>query len=142
MFKRHITAQMLTLVGLSLLLAACGGGSTDSANDGDVYGLKTTSVTTGALPQEEKPPQPQSVQLEGCVVDNQWLSAAGAAVHVRSADGRTLGSVYTDARGVFVVKVPARSAIVVATDWAGPGALALRTGNQPLTVAGCLPSGL
>lgn len=142
MLKPTTALQMLTLAAASLTLAACGGGSTDSANDGEVFGLTSTSVTTRALPAEAKKELPDTVQLEGCVVDDQWLSAPGVAVHARSSDGRAVGSSFTDARGVFVLKVPARAAIVVATDWAGPGALMLNTGSQSLSVAACLPSNL
>lgn len=139
MFKHQLALQWLALAGLSLLLTACGGGN-EFANDGDLYGLKSTSMKTQELPQAEKPKPPQTVQLEGCVVDDLWLSAPGIAVHVRTEDGRAVGSAITDTRGVFVVKVPARAAIVVATDWAGPAALALQTGSQSFSVAACLPS--
>ncbi len=132
----------LTLTALALLLSACGGGSSlDSANDDEVFGLRSTSVATRALPVEAEP-QARTVQLEGCVVDGQWLSAPGVAVHVRTADGRTVGTAFTDARGVFALAVPARSALLVATDWAGPGALILNTGNGAVSVAACLPTNL
>lgn len=137
MFKSQTALSMTTLAGLSLLLAACGGGSGNSANDGEVFRLTSTSITTRDVPAEE-PKRLESVQLEGCVVDRQWLSAAGVAVHVVLADGRAVGTAYTNAQGVFALKVPARSAVVVSTDWAAPGALMLNTGGQAMSVAACL----
>ena len=142
MSKTTHTTQLLALAVTGLLLAGCGGGSDsaiDAANDGEVFGLTSTSITARALPAEEQK-QPASVQLEGCVVDSQWLSAAGVPVYVALADSRAVGTAYTDARGVFVLKVPARSAVVVSTDWAAPGALMLNTGSQAMSVAACLPS--
>ena len=139
MNKTTHVQRLLALAAAGLLLTGCGGGSSDSANDGEVFGLTTTSVTTRAVPVEE-PKRLESVQLEGCVVDRQWLSAAGVAVHVVLADGRAVGTAYTNARGVFALKVPARSAVVVSTDWAAPGALMLNTGSQAMSVAACLPA--
>jgi len=141
MFKSPTAAPMITLAGLGLLLAACGGGGNSgiSANDGEVFGLTSTSITTRALPAEE-PKRLESVQLEGCVVDSQWLSAAGVAVHVVLADGRAVGTAYTNAQGVFALKVPARSALVLSTDWAAPGAMMLNTGSQAMSASACLPA--
>jgi hypothetical protein len=140
MGKPTATLRCLTLAAASLNLVACGGGSGDSANDGEVFGLTSTSVTTRALSPAQKQGLPEAVQLEGCVVDSQWLSAAGVAVHVALADGRAVGTAFTDARGVFALKVPARSALVVSTDWAAPAALMLNSGSQAMSVAACLPA--
>lgn len=110
----------------SLLLAGCNGG-----DDG------VLQVAAAAQPMAKA-----SVQLEGCVVGTDWLGAADTAVHVRTADGRTVGTTFTNSRRVFVVTVPARSSIVVDTAVAGPGGLALDTGSSALTVASCLLGGL
>lgn len=140
MRDHHNTCRMLALASIGLLLAGCGGSSSDISTDGEQYSLKTTSITTQAMPEEAKRPLGQTVQLEGCVVDTLWLGAAGVAINVRSADGRAVGSAYTDTRGVFTLKVPARSALVVSMDWAGPPALTLQTGTEPLSLGACLPS--
>ncbi|MBL8306310.1 MAG: hypothetical protein JNM33_06415 [Rubrivivax sp.] len=84
--------------------------------------------------------QAASVRLEGCVVDAQWLSAPGVAVHVRSAAGQALGTAVTDSRGVFRLAVPARTRIVVDTAVGGQGGAVLDIGSTSLTVAGCLAS--
>ena len=68
MYQRQTTLHVLSLAGLSLLLAGCGGGSTDSANDGELFGLSSTPVTTRVVLQVEEQQQPQRVRLEGCVV--------------------------------------------------------------------------
>jgi hypothetical protein len=105
-----------------MLLAGCGGG-----DDG------VLQVAAAAQPMAKA-----SVQLEGCVVGTDWLGAADTAVHVRTADVRTVGTTFTNSRGVFVVTVPARSSIVLDTAVAGPGGLVLDTGSSALTVASCL----
>jgi hypothetical protein len=113
----------------SVMLAGCGGGS-------------SSGIDALAAPVA----QPQaavaaSVRLEGCVVDAQWMGAAGVAVHVRTADGRAVGTAYTNTRGVFALSVPARSGIVVDTAVDAQGGLALQTGSAALSVAGCLLDG-
>jgi len=98
---------------------------------------------TLALPQAELQVQALAkVRLEGCVVDGQWMGAPGTAVHVRMADGRAVGTAITNAQGVFVMAVPAQSAIVLDTDVQATGGLVLNTGNAALSVAGCLVAGL
>lgn len=110
-----------------LLVLGCGGAGTD---DPAVPRVQAESAATS------------SVRLEGCVVDTQWLGAAGVAVHARMADGRAVGSAHTDSRGVFVLSVPARSAVVVQMVDDAQGGLAVDTGSGPLSVAGCLLAGI
>jgi hypothetical protein len=136
----HAVPVLAALTGALVLLAGCGGGM-DSASDNDTFSLSSTSVTTLALPASETA-APKTVPLEGCVVDSHWQSVPGAAVHARTADGRAVGTAFTDAHGVFVLAVPARSALELSTDWGGPMALALNTGSQGVSVAACLPSDL
>lgn len=116
-----LTAATATLSGL--LMAACGGGGSD-----------------GAELAQAAPPSAMaaSVQVEGCVLSSDWGGAKGAAVHVRAADGRTLGTVFTNAKGVFVATVPARTDIVLTTMVGGPGDIAFKTGSTSLSVGGCL----
>jgi len=111
----------------ALLVAGCGGASTEVA--------ETAPVAQSAA-------TPAAVRLEGCVVDAAWSGAAGAAVHVRTAAGRAVGTVFTDERGVFAVNVPARTAILVDTVADGAGGLELQTGAGPLTLGACLLSNL
>lgn len=85
---------------------------------------------------------PASVRVEGCVVTADWMGVPSTAVHLRTADGRAVGTVLTDARGVFVANVPARSDIALAMDAAGPGEMTLRTGNGSLTLGACLLTGV
>jgi hypothetical protein len=113
-------------LGACLLFTGCGGGGTE---DGEV------TLRALAVPQEAKP---ASVQLEGCVVDAQWMGAAGTAVHVRTAQGQAVGTAFSNARGVFALQVPARAALVVDTSLAGTGGLTLNTGSSALSVAACL----
>lgn len=67
--------------------------------------------------------------LAGSVINVQGVARPGNVVHVRTAKGRTVGAARPDSGGVNVVTVPARSAIVLDTAVAGPGALALITGS-------------
>jgi len=109
----------------SLLVAGCGGGG--SNND--------------AAQQAQASPQSvatATVQVEGCVINSQWVGAPGTAVHVRSADGHMLGTAFTNSRGVYVVTVPARTAIVVDTAVTGAGGLPLDTGSGSFSVGACL----
>jgi hypothetical protein len=112
---------------VSLWLVACGGsGSNDAA--------ETTVTTSQAL----KATSATTVPLEGCVFNAQWSGAPGVAVHARTADGRTVGTAFTDARGVYVMRVPAQSAVVLDTAMTGPGELSINTGTSPISVAACL----
>jgi hypothetical protein len=121
-------ALMVALSTLSsLLVAGCGGAGTD---DAAVPAARAEAAATA------------SVRLEGCVVDAQWLGAAGVAVHARMADGRAVGSAHTDSRGVFVLSVPARAAIVVGMIDDAQGGLAVNTGSGSFSAASCLLAGL
>jgi hypothetical protein len=66
------------------------------------------------------------------------VGAPDTAVHVRTADGRLVGTTATNWRGVFVVTIPARSALVLDTDATGRGEIALNTGSGPFSVSACL----
>jgi hypothetical protein len=114
---------LATLAVSNLMLVGCGGGEINDLPN---------------LAQSARLPAAASVLLEGCVVDSQWTGAASAAVHVRTEDGRPLGTALTNERGVFVLAVPANSNVVMDTEWGGTGGLALRTGSGSLSVAGCL----
>ena len=119
---------VVTLSALSsLLMAACGGANTE------------TMTVAAATP---KAAVATSVQLEGCVVDAQWMGAAGVAVHARTSDGRAVGTAFTNPRGVFVMTVPARSGIVVDITSDAQGGLALNTGSVAVSVASCLLTGV
>jgi hypothetical protein len=107
-----------------LLLTGCGGGGID-----DVVRSTTTSRQSVAA---------ANVQLEGCVVDSKYMGVSGAAVHVRTSNGRVVGTALTNADGVYVVTVPARSSILVDTTVGGAGGLSLNTGSGSLSVTGCL----
>jgi predicted small secreted protein len=114
----------------SLLIAGCGGGSGDGNDAAEPP--QTTALSVA----------PANVQLEGCVVNSQWGGAPDTAVHVRTADGRLLATVFTGRQGVFVVTVPTRSAIVLDTDVAGAGEITLNTGSGSFSVGACLRSEL
>jgi hypothetical protein len=114
---------LATLAVSNLMLVGCGGGE---VND------------LPSVAQSARQPAAATVLLEGCVVDSQWMGAARAAVHVRTEDGRALGTALTNERGVFVLAVPANSNVVMDTEWGATGGLALRTGSGSLSVAGCL----
>jgi hypothetical protein len=110
---------------LALLFAGCGGGGSDSDE----------AAQPQASPQSVAP---ASVRLAGCVVNADWMGAGGTAVHVRTADGRAVGTVFTNPRGDFVITVPARAAVVLDTLVAGPGGIAIDTGTRSMSVGGCL----
>lgn len=122
-FMRLRNPFLLATVAVSnLMLVGCGG---SEIND---------------LPSEAKSarqPAAATVLLEGCVVDSTWMGAANAAVHVRTEDGRPLGTALTNERGVFVLAVPANSNVVMDTEWGATGGLALRTGSGSLSLPGC-----
>jgi hypothetical protein len=113
----------------SLWLAACGGASNDVAEP-----ISLSAATTS----QSQALKSNTVPLEGCVFNAQWGGASGVAVHARGADGRTLGTAFTNARGVYVMRVPAQSAVVLDTAVAGPGELSINTGSSPISVAACL----
>jgi hypothetical protein len=70
----------------SLLVTGCGGGGIE-----EVVGQTTASRQSVAA---------ASVQLEGCVVDSKYMGVSGKAVHVRTVDGRTVGTAFTNSDGV------------------------------------------
>jgi hypothetical protein len=109
----------------SLLVAGCGGGGSGN----DVAEQPQPSSRSAA---------PASVQLEGCVVSPEWMGAPGTAVHVRTADGRIVGTAFTNPRGVFVVTVPARTDIVLTTVAAGSSEISLNTGGGSFSLGACL----
>jgi len=127
----HITTRYALTVALSalssLLTTGCGGGGTEAV----AAPVAARQAAAAA-----------SVQLEGCVVDAQWMGAAGVAVHARTADGRAVGTAFTNPRGVFVMTVPARSGIVVDITSDAQGGLALNTGSVAVSVASCLLTGV
>jgi hypothetical protein len=114
---------LATLAVSNLMLVGCGGGEIN-----DLPSVAQSARQTAAA----------TVLLEGCVVDSQWMGAARAAVHVRTEEGRPLGTALTNERGVFVLAVPANSNVVMDTEWAATGGLSLRTGSGSLSVAACL----
>ena len=126
--SRQTPVLALAAISASLFVAGCGGG-----NDAAAQPLALPIQNTQAA---------LSVQLEGCVVTADSMAARDTPVQVRTADGRMVGTAFTDDRGVFVVTVPARSGIVLATAMGGSGEFALNTGNGSLSVAACLQSNL
>lgn len=123
-----ILSQRLILASAllsSLLAAGCGG-------DGSAIEVAEQARTSSHSAM------PASVRLEGCVVTSDWMAVPSTAVHLRTADGRVVGTVLTDARGVFVATVPARSDIALAMAVAGPSEMTLRTGSGPLSLGACL----
>jgi hypothetical protein len=134
------TTKISTIVTLpwapsvvSLWLAGCGGSGGNDATE-------ATTAAAMATPQSQalKATAATTVQLEGCVFNAQWGGAPGVAVHARTADGRTVGTAFTNARGVYVMRVPAQSAVLLDTAVAGPGELSINTGTSPISVAACL----
>jgi len=123
----HAGAAMLAA---GLLLTGCGGGTSDDGSNVSDAQLRALATAAQAAPT--------SVQLEGCVVDAQWMGAEGAAVHARTADGQLVGTAYSGARGVFALQVPARTPLVVDTVLGGVGGLTVTTGNSAVTLGGCL----
>lgn len=113
----------------SLLIAGCGGGGNDAPDQAQASPMQA-------------PPAALGVRLEGCVVTAERMASPDTPVQVRSADGRMIGTAFTDRRGVFVMTVPPRSAIVMATATDGSDGFALNTGNGSLSVAACLRSAL
>jgi hypothetical protein len=123
-FMRSRTPFLLATLAVSnLMLVGCGGGEIN-----DLPSVAQSARQTAAA----------TVLLEGCVVDSQWMGAARAAVHLRTEDGRPLGTALTNERGVFVLAVPANSNMVMNTEWGATGGLTLKTGSGSLSVAGCL----
>ncbi|MBI3368487.1 MAG: hypothetical protein HY021_08610 [Burkholderiales bacterium] len=126
MNKRLLVPVLAPAMLSSLLLVGCGGGSSSDNVPAKQAQTSSPSVTLA------------TVRLEGCVVNSQWMGAPDIAVHLRTADGRVVGTAFTNRKGVFVVTVPAQSSIVLDTAASGPGELALFTGNQSLSVGACL----
>jgi protocatechuate 3,4-dioxygenase beta subunit len=131
---------------VSAWLAGCGGGvgnelaeaaSTLAAVESSARAPSTASSQVRSLANSQRVAA-ATVQLEGCVFNAQWGGAAGVAVHARTADGRTVGTAFTNARGVYVMRVPAQSAVVLDATVAGPGELSINTGSSPISVAACL----
>ncbi len=127
MIKKFLSIAALSALS-SLLVTGCGGGGS-SSSDNDAAQVALASRQTAAT---------ATVQLEGCVVDSQWMSAPATAVHVRRADGRVVGTAFTNRRGVFVMTVPARTDIVLDTAVAGPGEMAFNTGSVSFSASACL----
>ncbi len=117
---------------VSLWLVGCGGSGSNDATEATVSAMGTSQS------QALKATAATTVQLEGCVFNAQWGGAPGVAVHARTADGRTVGTAFTNARGVYVMRVPAQSAMVLDTAITGPGELSINTGTSPISVAACL----
>ena len=117
---------------VSLWLMGCGGSGGNDATEAAVTSMGTTQ--SRAL----KASAATTVQLEGCVFNAQRGGAPGVAVHARSADFRTVGTAFTNARGVYVMRVPAQSEVVLDTAVAGPGELSINTGTSPISVTACL----
>jgi hypothetical protein len=121
----------LALCGLlTALTTGCGGGG--AADDPAAQGEASPQAAeaTAAAPAE--------VRLEGCLVDNQSLPAPAGAVQARTADGRLVGSAYSNADGLFVLRVPARASIALDTLQGSRGEVALIAGDGPVSVGACL----
>ena len=109
----------------AIVLAACGGG-------GDTLPAAQAAVlpapdTAGSAPAR--------VAIEGCVD-----GGSGRSVAVRATDrnGRLLGDAFSDAHGVFRLGVPSGQDVRLATEADPDGALTLRVGTGPVSIAGCL----
>ena len=127
--RRHAVAGALSVLA-GLGVTGCGGG-----NGGASAELAAATVASARGAEATR------VRLEGCVVDSQWQGAAGVAVHVRTADGRPVNTAFSDARGVYVVDVPARAEIRVDTDPEANAGLAMTTGDHAFSAAACLSAG-
>ena len=124
--RRPFTA--LAALGMAGFVAACGGGADDNVGTiANATALATTRVVATA-----------DVQLEGCVLDNHGAPAAAAAVHARAVDGRLLSTAYSNAEGVYVIRVPAHSPMVLNTSVDAAGELALNTGGIAFSVGACM----
>lgn len=109
-----------------LQLSACGGGG---AAGNELAEPAQALATT---------PLPSTVRVEGCVVDSQWMGVPGAAIHVRTAQGRAVGTAVTKATGVFTLSVPAQSTLLVSTVAAGPADIEFNTADSPVSLGACL----
>jgi hypothetical protein len=78
-----------------------------------------------------------AVTLKGCVVDQHWIPTTDATVHAFSADGRIVGTAFSDRLGAFMLKVPARSVIKLAVAAPGGDVRKVHSGVVALDV-GCL----
>jgi hypothetical protein len=122
----------LSVTALSVLcaalLAACGGGDSDS--DSVVPLVRPAASEAGA--------SATSVRLEGCVVDEYFIPRTGTTVRVVSGDGRLIGHAISDRQGLFTLQVPAHQAVAVSIERVGGESLVVPTGRSDLSVGACL----
>ena len=119
----HLVRHSVAALASACLFTACGGGG------------ETTETGPSAASA------PQTVQLEGCVVDPHD-QARVAAVRVLGEDGRLLARGSSNAQGVFKLRVPAGQALVVDLD--APGAdqsLALFSIDNSVSLGACFREG-
>jgi hypothetical protein len=118
-----LARNRVAAVAAACLLAACGGGSTDTPPT-----TTSSHLTTSAS---------ASVQLEGCVVDQNDQPRA-TRVHAFSEDGRLVATATSSPQGLFQLTVPARQHVNVGLDAPGHESLTLLTGDSKLALGGCL----
>jgi len=120
---RHSVAAWASACLFTCLFTACGGGG------------ETAETAPSAVSA------PQTVPLEGCVVDRHD-QAHVAAVRVRGEDGRLLASGSSNAQGVFKLSVPTGQPLVVGLDVPGTDQLlALFTTDNNVSLGACFREG-
>lgn len=95
-------AHGLFVVVLGLAAAACGGGEQDASVAQHVASAREAS--------------PQSVKVEGCVLDRHYIPTTGTPVRVLAADGRLLGNAQSDGQGRFTLSLPVHSDVLLQVD--------------------------
>ena len=107
-----------------LALAACGGGG---MVDGPPVAAAAAKPTRAAA---------VTVALEGCVVDHNFVPRAGS-VRALLPDGRLAASGHTDARGIFVLRVPPLTSLQLELEAPDPQAMSLLSNRGDFSLGGC-----
>ena len=121
-------AAVLAALLLAWLLAGCGGGE-------DLLPLPVAAAPRAAA---IVPPLPQTLRLEGCVVDEYFIPRSDAPVRALGADGRLLANAQSDSRGEFKLQVPPGQTISLAIDRPGGDVIKVATGQRSRALTTCL----
>ncbi len=117
-------ARAVSILTLSLAAAACGGG-------GDEPGTGLAVSSAKALP-------PQSLTVQGCVVDRHYIPTTGTPVRVLSTDGRLLGHAHSDVQGRFTLSLPSHADVLLQVDREEGESFPMRVDPQAPTWERCL----